>query len=110
MSLAREKRDSKVEENKFSSTIEELLEKYRPVFEEIGNVVIASITADDSDCENECSCEDCCDRSCDPIGDRVSRRSLEAIAEIVNRWAEDPNYSSDDAMDAVSNVIERLGD
>lgn len=106
MSSARERRDIHFsEETNKRVNVEDLLDKYRPVFDEIGDVIISYIRPTEDRCE--CSCSN---THCDPIGDRVSRKSLEAIKEIVNRWSEDIHYSSDDAMDAVSNVIESLED
>ena len=104
MSSARERRTNLLERNETRVSFEDLVDKYTPIFEEILNTLVGEV-------DSECSCDECsCSNAYDPIGDRVSRRALDSIKEVTNRWAEDPNFDSDDAMDCICNVIEGLDD
>ena len=114
MSSAKDRREAASEERRAQrrDSLESLLDKYKDIFEEIGGVIVAHISSDDSDSE-DCGCDECCNEcSCgsyDPIEERINERAVDSIREIINRWSEDPDYSSEDAMDHVCNVIEKLG-
>lgn len=114
MSSARDRREAVSEERRAQrrESLENLLDEYKDIFKEISSVIVAHITSDEGESE-ECGCNDCCGEcSCDsynPIEERVNERALDSIREIVNRWSEDPDYNSEDAMDHVCNVIEKMG-
>lgn len=114
MSSARDRREAVSEERRAQrrESLENLLDEYKDIFKEISSVIVAHITSDEDESE-ECGCNDCCGEcSCDsynPIEERVNERALDSIREIVNRWSEDPDYNSEDAMDHVCNVIEKMG-
>lgn len=114
MSSARDRREAVSEERRAQrrESLENLLDEYKDIFKEISGVIVARITSDEDESE-ECECNDCCGEcSCgsyNPIEERVNERALDSIREIVNRWSEDPDYNSEDAMDHVCNVIEKMG-
>lgn len=114
MSSARDRREAVSEERRAQrrESLENLLDEYKDIFKEISGVIVAHITSDEDESE-ECECNGCCGEcSCgsyNPIEERVNERALDSIREIVNRWSEDPDYNSEDAMDHVCNVIEKMG-
>lgn len=114
MSSARDRREAVSEERRAQrrESLENLLDEYKDIFKEIFGVIGVHITSDEGESE-ECGCNDCCGEcSCssyNPIEERVNERALDSIREIVNRWSEDPDYNSEDAMDHVCNVIEKMG-
>ena len=107
MSYSRERRESIIEENKAQKRkeLDDLFDKYRHQFEKISDVIIAHITslADNEECSDECNC---CE--CDGSADFLRSVVINPIKEITDRWSNDPSYDSDDALDAICNILEKF--
>lgn len=113
----REKRNQSIEADKEKrrKEVEDLINKYRPAFEQIFTTISDHIDSlfdgSEEDCECHCpECEGCNEYIYDDYSydeeDWLVTDVVRPLIEVLNRWSEDPHYSSDDAMDAIANIVE----